>query len=96
LVLESRHALVPPKKNSKPMHKPPSARSNKTAEDARESPPLARRDHVSKTQQSAPEPTYSLATWTGAAYADHRAIYIAIGGALVLLGSIAVALWLTR
>ena len=45
---------------------------------------------------SSSKPRYSFATWTGAAYAENRSVFIAIGAAAVLTGSIAVALWLTR
>jgi hypothetical protein len=41
-------------------------------------------------------PSYSLTTWTGAAYADNRVLYVTIGAATVLFGSIGAALWFCR
>jgi hypothetical protein len=40
--------------------------------------------------------SYSLTTWTGAAYADNRILYVTIGAATVLFGSIGAALWFCR
>jgi hypothetical protein len=47
-------------------------------------------------KRSTSGPSYSLTTWTGAAYADNRILYISVGAATVLGGSIGVALWLCR
>jgi hypothetical protein len=54
------------------------------------------RDDRSGHRRSPSRPSYSLTTWTGAAYADNRVLYICVGAAAVLAGSIALALWLVR
>jgi hypothetical protein len=77
------------------MYESPRTRKDKTSasdESSDDSPPEAQQS----PRRSPSAPVYSFATWTGAAYSGNRILYISIGAAAVVMGSIAAALWLTR
>jgi len=78
------------------MFKSPSSKSGQPHENSDNLREGARTAKYRAPNLRGPRPGYSLATWTGAAYAENRVLYIMIGAVLVLGGSIAVAMWLTR